>query len=288
MPTTQPYYENLWRRPMPHKPEPLTRFYIRGVGALARRKWLRGVEGLEHVTPENDPFVLVSNHSQRPETLILNSLLAFHRDGRLVHYLADWPMMLVPGVATMYRRGGVIPVFGKTPKVRFLARMESRFQRRYPGSAWERALALLQDGQSVGVFPESTMNRNRTRMLRGRPGAALLALQAGVPVVPMGVRFDAEPPSQPIGDLERFSVHIGSPIQTGPFAADLDLSEEDEASGIRLHTAAKELHQILMQRVSELCGKTWRPGAARRKDRIGTESATIGTASSGSSTESLR
>lgn len=266
---------------MPHKPEPLTRFYIRGVGALARRKWLRGVEGLKHVAPESDPFVIVSNHSQRPETLILNSLLAFHRGGRLVHYLADWPMMLVPGVATMYRRGGVIPVFGKKPKVRALARMEGRFRRRYPGSAWERALRLLQAGRSVGVFPESTMNRNRNRMLRGRPGAALLALQAGVPLVPMGVRFDAEPADQPISDLERFSVHIGAPIETEHFAADAELSSDrtaddamgDEASRARLHSASKELHQVLMRRVSELCGKTWRPGAARRKEGIGTESA---------------
>lgn len=264
-----PFYENLWRRPMPHKPEFFTRLYIRGVGSLARRKWLRAVEGLEHVAPENDPFVLVSNHSQRPETLILNSLLAFHRDGRLVHYLADWPMMLVPGVATMYRRGGVIPVFGKKPKVRILAGLEGWFRRRYPGTAWERALEMLRAGRSVGVFPESTMNRNRRKMLRGRPGAALLALEAGVPVVPMGVRFDDEPGDRPIGDSESFSVHIGAPIPADRWLSEADRDPADEETArADLRLASKELHAELMGRISELCGKTWRPGAARRKDRL--------------------
>lgn len=223
------------------------------------------MEGLEHVGVENDPFVLVSNHSQRPETLILNSVLAFHRDGRLVHFMADWPMMLVPGVALMYRRGGVIPVFGKKPKLRVFAGMERRFRERHPGTAWDRARQLLDEGNSVGLFPESTMNRNRRRMLRGRPGAALLALEAGVPIVPAGIRFDdidAERGREPIGDFERFSVHFGRPITPSEFPS---IPAADDKA---LRAAGRELHQELMQRISALCGKSWHPAVARRRDRL--------------------
>ncbi|MDA8018285.1 MAG: 1-acyl-sn-glycerol-3-phosphate acyltransferase [Thermoanaerobaculia bacterium] len=265
MSTPEPFLEDLWRRPMPEMAsEPLTRLYIRGAADLARRKWIRSVEGLEHIAVENDPFVLVANHSQRPETVILNALLAFHRDGRLVHFLADWPMMLVPGVAMLYRRGGVIPVFGKKPKVRFLAAVEQFFRRAHPGTAWERARNHLDAGRSVGVFPEATMNRNRRRMLRGRPGAALLALEAGVPVVPVGLRFHDEPRSRPIGDFEPFSVHIGPAIPTPAIPS---LSGDDQTARTLLRSTTKELQRELMLRISELCGKTWRPDAARRKGR---------------------
>lgn len=252
--------DDLWRRPFPHlRDEPLTRWLVRGSNALARRRWIEGAEGLEHVLPERDPFVLVSNHNQRPETVLLNGLLAHVRGGRMVHFLADWPMMLVPGVSLLYRRGRIVPVFGKKPKVRLLAGLERRYRARYPGSAWERSRALLDAGGSIGVFPESTMNRNRRRMLRGRPGAALLAIEAGVPVVPVGLRFASSPDDRPIGDGESFTVHVGPPIPSPEI-------ERDDPKAAQV--ASRAFHRVLMREISELCGKSWTPDSARRKDAI--------------------
>jgi len=52
--------------------------------------------------------------------------------------------------------------------------------------ALRRALATLQAGGVVGIFPEGPFSV-RGRLERGLPGVALLALRAGVPVVPAGI-----------------------------------------------------------------------------------------------------
>jgi 1-acyl-sn-glycerol-3-phosphate acyltransferase len=53
--------------------------------------------------------------------------------------------------------------------------------------ALRKALATLQAGGVVGIFPEGPFSV-RGRLERGLPGVALLALRAGVPVVPAGIR----------------------------------------------------------------------------------------------------
>ena len=52
--------------------------------------------------------------------------------------------------------------------------------------ALRRALAALERGRVVGIFPEGPFSV-RGRLERGLPGVALLALHSGVPVVPAGI-----------------------------------------------------------------------------------------------------
>ena len=85
----------LWRRPLPHQPEAVTRALCRGVLSLGGGR-VASIDGLEHIAPERDPFVLVANHSQRLEAVLVPTLLIFHRGGKPIHFLADWPMRLVP------------------------------------------------------------------------------------------------------------------------------------------------------------------------------------------------
>lgn len=244
-----------WRHPLPHlDDEPLTKWLVRGFMALARRRWLVGVEGLEHIAGEHDPFILVANHSQRPEAVLLSAVVFFERGGRKVHFLADWPMMLVPGVALLYRRNGVVPVFGKSAKPAFLNSLK-RFFRKEEGTSWQRARRRLDEGRSIAVFPEGTMNRQPHRLLRGRPGAALLALQAGVPVVPAGILFPYHEGDGPISDGERFAIRFGAPMEPPAVG-------EDEAKA-----EARSFHGRIMREIARLSGKTWSPDAARRPRR---------------------
>jgi 1-acyl-sn-glycerol-3-phosphate acyltransferase len=53
----------------------------------------------------------------------------------------------------------------------------------------EQARQHLIAGRSIGIFPEGTVNRDRSQLLRGRYGAARLSLETGVPVTPAGIRF---------------------------------------------------------------------------------------------------
>jgi len=229
---------------------PLTRWLCRAMVWRARSE-VASIEGLEHVAPASDPVIVAANHSQRRETLWLAALLAWHRGGRFVRFLADWPMTLVPGVASLYARSGAILVGTKKPRVRAL----DRFRPTGAGAtAFEAALAALRAGDSVGVYPEATMNRRRDRLLPGRRGAARLALAARVPVVPVGIRY--APGEGPIRDGEPMAISIGPPILPPP---------RDERPGIPDRAALEALHAEILGAIAARCGKAWSPRASRRR-----------------------
>ncbi|MEM1179094.1 MAG: lysophospholipid acyltransferase family protein [Acidobacteriota bacterium] len=231
-----------------------TQAFVRGSLFLNRKK-VRVKSGLEHIQPAKDPFVLVSNHSQRVEAVLLPAILFYHRGGKRVHFMADWPMMLVPGVGLMYRCAQVIPVFTKSAKPPVLNRLKRFYEK--PGTVWERAGSLLENGQSVGVFPEGTINRNPKRLLRGRMGAAQLAFDNKIPVVPVGIRFPQHQDADSIPDGAPMDVEIGAPI-------DPPTASSDEADRKR---AARGFQADIMGRISSLSGKAWTPSAPRRKNQ---------------------
>ena len=56
--------------------------------------------------------------------------------------------------------------------------------------AFDAALRLLDDGQTVGIFPEGALSGDDGRLVRARSGAVRLAATARVPVVPAGIAPD--------------------------------------------------------------------------------------------------
>jgi 1-acyl-sn-glycerol-3-phosphate acyltransferase len=54
-----------------------------------------------------------------------------------------------------------------------------------PG-AIKRVLRVLEGGRVVGIFPEGPFS-HEGRLVRGQPGAAMIALRAGVPIVPAAI-----------------------------------------------------------------------------------------------------
>ena len=55
-------------------------------------------------------------------------------------------------------------------------------------AATKLAIRYAREGGLVGIFPEGRLNTTDELLLPGRPGAALIALRAGVPIVPCYVR----------------------------------------------------------------------------------------------------
>ena len=51
-------------------------------------------------------------------------------------------------------------------------------------AAIKSAIRLAKEGGVIGMFPEGRINMTKDLMLPVRPGAALIALKAGVPLVP--------------------------------------------------------------------------------------------------------
>lgn len=182
------------------------RALVRGVMLLGRDR-IAGVTGIEHVTRERDPLVLCVNHSTRLEAVLLPALLMLPRNGRHVHFFADWNFKLIPGVGLLYGCAKVIVVPNKDAKPRFLTALRPLLTSKVP--PMEQARRLLAEGHSVGIFPEGTVNHDPIRLMRGRLGAARLSLQSGVPIVPAGLSFPDVTPGTPVKEGSLMQISFG-------------------------------------------------------------------------------
>jgi 1-acyl-sn-glycerol-3-phosphate acyltransferase len=92
-------------------------------------------------------------------------------------------------------------------------------------SAFRATIEVLKKGQAVGIAPEGT--RSETAQLQeGKPGAVLLALKAGVPVVPVGI-YGSENAFDQLYSFKRPHIHACfGPAYTLP---PLDRENRDEA-----------------------------------------------------------
>ena len=133
--------------------------------------WLVGrgrVEGLEQV-PRTGPVLVVANHCSNLDPPIVGWAVG-HRSGRVIHFMAKEEVRTWPVAGWLARNAGVF------------------FVRRGEGdrAAQRIALAILEHGAALGVFPEGTRSRDG-HLAEGRAGAALLAIRTGVPILPVGV-----------------------------------------------------------------------------------------------------
>ncbi len=149
-------------------PERLPALYAglrRVVRPVLRRFFDFRVSGLEHVPPAG-AFIVAANHANYLDGVVLGAALP-----RQIVFL------VMPRV---YRATPLHPFFH-----RHLGSIPIELARPDPG-AIRRALRVLDDGGVVGIFPEGPFGRQGS-LVRFQPGVALVALRAGVPVVPAAI-----------------------------------------------------------------------------------------------------
>jgi 1-acyl-sn-glycerol-3-phosphate acyltransferase len=134
------------------------------------------------------PALFALNHSNSTEAVLVPTALMWLRGGTPVCFLADWMYLHVPVAGWLLRHAQVIPVYRKPACGRF--REAQRLERR-KGDVLDACLARLAAGDSLGIFPEGTRNRDPERLLRGRAGLGELVLRSSVPVVPVGIHYPA-------------------------------------------------------------------------------------------------
>ncbi|WP_336923011.1 lysophospholipid acyltransferase family protein [Aquipuribacter sp. SD81] len=131
---------------------------------LARRDWRGG----EHL-PDAGGVVAVSTHASELDPLTFAHFV--HGHGRIMRFLAKASLFRVPGLGALLRSAEQIPV-----------------HRGGDASATYRsAVEAVEAGLLVAVFPEGTLTRDPDLWpMRGKTGAARIALSTGAPVVPIG------------------------------------------------------------------------------------------------------
>jgi 1-acyl-sn-glycerol-3-phosphate acyltransferase len=152
-------------------------------------------EGTNNV-PKTGPVILASNHQSFVDSVFLSLVVR-----RRVTFVAKAEYFENPKTAWFFRAVGMIPL------------------KRGDGPASARALAaareVLAAGGVLGIYPEGTRSPDG-RLYKGHTGAARLALDCHVPVVPVAQFGTAA--VQPIGSMwpklfRRVDVKMGRPLR---------------------------------------------------------------------------
>jgi 1-acyl-sn-glycerol-3-phosphate acyltransferase len=124
------------------------------------------------------------------------------------------------------------------------------------------AIRLASQGELVGMLPEGRINRTDEFLLPARPGAAMVALKAGVPLVPCyveGSPFGGSV-SSPFFMTAQTRVYFGQPIETSEYAARADedgVAEEIMLRALRAIAALAGRPDFQPR----LAGRKWNPAA---------------------------
>lgn len=128
-------------------------------------------------------------------------------------------------------------------------------------AAMREAMRLASEGRLIGMFPEGRINMTGQLLLPVRPGAALIAMRAGVPIVPCYIRgapFDRFPPS-PITMPARVEIYFGDPIDPADIADSED--PQESVAGQLILAAARQIVQLAghSELQPRLAGRNWKP-----------------------------
>jgi putative phosphoserine phosphatase / 1-acylglycerol-3-phosphate O-acyltransferase len=177
--------------------------------------WVRfDIDGVDRI-PAEGPAIVVANHRSYFDPLALGA--TFARRGRAVRFLGKKELFDAPVVGTVARALGGIRVD------------------RASGSddPLVEAAAALAAGELVAILPQGTIPRGRAFFdpeLKGRWGAARLAAQAKVPVVPIGLwgteevwpRADRVPRVWNLTHPPTVRVRVGEPVPLKLRSAEAD------------------------------------------------------------------
>ncbi len=168
------------------------------IGPVLRLIFRPVVEGAQHV-PATGAAILASNHLSYADWLFMPLTLP-----RRVTFVAKAEYFTTPGLKGWIQRkffsgAGQVPID------------------RSGASAAEGALSsarrILDEGELFGIYPEGTRSHDG-RLYRGRTGVARLALETGVPVIPIAVLGTdvVAPPGKKFGTVTRPVVRFGAPL----------------------------------------------------------------------------
>ncbi|WP_430868774.1 lysophospholipid acyltransferase family protein [Demequina aurantiaca] len=138
---------------------------MRPVASLAMRKDWHGAEHL----PVDTGYIAVSNHVSPVDPLTFAHFL--YNNGRPPRFLAKASLFDLPVAGWLLTKLDQIPVYRGTKRAR---------------DAIDAGAVVLARGDMIAMFPEGTLTKDPDLWpMTARPGAARMALEQNVPVVPV-------------------------------------------------------------------------------------------------------
>lgn len=230
-----------WRLPLRavnHEPAPLVfrmvAHFVRILIPLVTRRHWAGRDNI----PTSGGALVVANHSSNFDALALGEFIIW--SGRWPRYLGKSDIWRVPVLGWVVRRCEQIPVYRNGPKAK---------------DSLIHAKQALDEGKLVAMFPEGTITADPDGWpMNPRTGAARLALETGLPVIPIGhtgAEFVLGGHELELGRLFRLrrrDVHIvaGPPVDLSRFQVGGTLDHETlEAASVAIMDAVTAIVEDL-------------------------------------------
>lgn len=184
---------------------PAAAIVVPAVGLIAKLE----ITGGEHL-PQEGPYVLAPNHYSEFDPVII--AVATWRLGRAPRFMAKESLFRVPVLGPLLTSMGMVPV----------ARASSAAGAR---QTIVQAASLVEKGRGVIVYPEGSLTRDPDLWpMRGKTGAVRLALEGGIPVIPVAM-WGVERILPRYGKLslwplrKRVQVRLGPPVDLDAYRA---------------------------------------------------------------------
>jgi 1-acyl-sn-glycerol-3-phosphate acyltransferase len=176
------------------------------IKALLRIFFSWKVNGKENVPPTG-PLIVTANHVHVLDPFFLLFILP-----RWINFMAKEELFRSPILKLILQWAHTVPV----------SRRGTTKDKR---EAVRQAKDILDRGLVLGMFPEGERSREG-KLIRGKPGPAVMASQAGVPLLPIGIAGTDK--IKGIGWLWRrhhIVINIGQPFKLPPLDGKLNKSQ---------------------------------------------------------------
>lgn len=207
---------------------------------ITRRDWAGG----EHLPPEGVGCVVAANHLSEIDPLVVAHFV--NDNHRVPRFMAKASLFTTPVAGDLLRHVGQIPVYRES---------------RDAVASLRGALDAVRQGGCVVVYPEATLTRDPDLWpMRGKSGAARIALETGCPVIPVA-HWGAQRILPPYSRVARVFPPVKVTVRMGPRVDLSDLSAARSAATLR------EATDRIMAAITELLeGIRGEPAPAERFD----------------------
>ncbi|MFE6701334.1 lysophospholipid acyltransferase family protein [Streptomyces sp. NPDC057718] len=202
------------------------------LGPVLRLLFRPRIEGLEYI-PEDGAAIVAGNHLSFSDHFLMPAIIK-----RRITFLAKAEYFTGPGIkgrltAAFFRSAGQIPV--------------DRSGKDAGQAAIREGLGVLSKGELLGIYPEGTRSHDG-RLYKGKVGVAVMAITAGVPVIPCAMlgTFEIQPPGQKLPKIKQVAIRFGEPLDFSRYAG-----MEDQKAAIRAVT------DEIMYAILELSGQEY-------------------------------
>jgi 1-acyl-sn-glycerol-3-phosphate acyltransferase len=206
-----------------------------------------------------EPRIFAFNHNCSFESVLVPAYLVQRRGGRKISFISDWMYQHIPLLGWVFNQIDPIYVYHKPARWKFLNKFRPG---RDEKPAFLKCAERLQQGVSIGIFPEGTRNADPVNLCKGQKGIGYIVLNSLAAVVPVGIDFPLRRNRGKIPKFGSIILRVGTPMKFREERSLLRIMQAiphwdpKEQQKIINYLAAKITYKTMME-IAHLSGKNY-------------------------------